>query len=241
MSFQSEAIISAASQRFGTIDYTRWQALRWQWYAWVTYPLLGASELNFFGNAVGQGATTLADTNLPKAGSFGQTHFLVKTISTGIKLGQNDLSSFTLANVGTADTRTLASDIIAGFTQAGVLTFSIGARPFATIPKPFMYAPPTGNEVDFDGTSVSQPSVAPLGNVVAQVPFASQTRNRANVYRVDPNILIEAEQQFEVKISFPSGSIPVLATGLTPAITDNNTNPLKVGVILDGVLLRPMQ
>lgn len=240
MSFQSEAIISAASQRFGTIDYTRWQALRWQWYAWVTYPTAGASELNFFGNAVGQGATTLADTNLPKAGSFGQTHFLVKTISTGVKLAQNDLSSFTRANVGTADTRTLTSDIIAGFTQAGVLTFSIGARPFATIPKPFMYAPPAGNEVDFDGSSVSDPSAAPLGIVTAQVPFASQTRNRANVYRVDPNILIEAEQQFEVKISFPTGSIPVIATGLTPAINDS-TNPLKVGVILDGVLLRPMQ
>lgn len=244
MSFQSEAIISAASQRFGTIDYTRWQALRWQWYAWVTYPLLGASELNFFGNAVGQGATTLADTNLPKAGSFGQTHFLVKTISTGIKLAQNDLSSFTLANVGTADTRTLASDIIAGFTQAGVLTFSIGARPFATIPKPFMYAPPAGNEVDFDGTSVTNATAIPiaaLGSFVSQTPFASQTRNRANVYRVDPNILIEAEQQFEVKISFPTGSIPVIATGLNPAITNDATNPLKVGVILDGVLLRPMQ
>lgn len=240
MSFQSEAIISAASQRFGTIDYSRWQALRWQWYAWVTYPLAGASELNFFGNAVGQGATTLADTNLPKAGSFGQTHFLVKTISTGIKLRTTDLSSFTEANIPTADTRTIASDIIAGFTQAGVLTFSIGARPFATIPKPFMYAPPSGNEVDFDGTSVSNLSAAPLGNVAAQVPFASQTRNRANVYRVDPNILIEAEQQFEVKLSFPSGLVPIIATGLTPAINDT-TNPLKVGVILDGVLLRPMQ
>jgi len=240
MSFQSEAIISAASQRFGTIDYTRWQALRWQWYAWVTYPTAGASELNFFGNAVGQGATTLADTNLPKAGSFGQTHFLVKTISTGIKLKQQDTASFTVANIPSADSRSLSSDIIAGFVQAGVLTFSIGARPFATIPKPFQYAPPTGNEPDFDGSSVASYAGAPPGNVSAQVPYATQTRNRANVYRIDPNILIEAEQQFEVKLSFPSGLIPVIATGLTPAINDS-TNPLKVGVILDGVLLRPMQ
>lgn len=239
MAFQSESIISAASQRFGSIDYTRWQSLRWQWYAWITYPTAGASELNFFGNAVGQGSTTLADTNLPKAGSFGQTHFLIKTISTGIKLAQQDLAAFTLANIATADQRSLSSDILAGFVQAGVLTFSIGARPFAVIPRPFQYAPPAGNEPDFDGSSVSAPTVAPLGNVTAQVPYATQTRNRANVYRVDPNILIEAEQQFEVKISFPSGLVPVLATGLTPAINDS-TNPLKVGVILDGVLLRPM-
>lgn len=237
---QSELIVRTAANAFGTIDYSRWQSLRWQWYAWITYPLAGASELNFFGNAVGQGATTLADTNLPKAGSFGQTHFLVKTISTGIRLGQQDLSSFNRTNIATADQRTLASDIIAGFTQAGVLSFNIGARPFATIVKPFMYAPQTGNEPDFSGSSVSNASAAPLGDVVAQVPYATQTRSRANVYRVDPNLLIEAEQQFDIKIAFPSGAVPIIATGLTPAINET-TNALKVGVILDGVLLRPMQ
>jgi len=240
MGFQSEAVVMAASQQFGVIDYSRFQAIRWQWYGFVTYPLAGASELNFFGNAVGQGATTLADTNLPKAGSFGQTHFLVKSISTMIRLRENDLTSFNRTNVATADQRSLSSDIIAGFVQAGVLTLSIGARPFATIPKPFQYAPPAGNEPDFDGSSVSDPSATPLGIVTAQVPYATQTRNRGNLYRVDPNILIEAEQQFEVKISFPSGLVPLLATGLSPAINDT-TNPLKVGVLLDGVLLRPMQ
>lgn len=240
MQTQSEVIINAVAGQFGTIDYTKWQAIRQQFYAWVTYPLAGQSEITFFGNAVGQGATTLADTNMPKAGSFGQVHFLVKTISTAIKLGTQDLSSFNRANIATADQRTLSSDIIAGFVQAGVLNFSIGARPYAVIPKPFQYAPQTGNVPDFDGSSVSDPSAAPLGDVVAQVPYATQTRNRANVYRVDPNILIEAEQQFSVTISYPSGLIPIIATGLTPAINDT-TNPLKVGVILDGVVLRPMQ
>lgn len=240
MSFQNQPVIFAAEQRFGVIDYSRWQAIRWQWFGYVTYPLAGASELTFFGNAVGQGGTTLADTNLPKAGSFGQTHFLLKSISTSIRLNQDDLGSFTLANVATADQRTLASDIIAGFVQAGVLTMSIGARPFATVPKPFQYLPPVGNAPDFDGSSVSAPSAAPLGNVTAQVPYATQTRNRRNAYIMDPNILIEAEQQFEVKLSFPSGLVPIIATGLTPAINDT-TNPLKVGVILDGVNLRPMQ
>jgi len=230
----------AAAGKFGTIDYTRWQAIRQQFYAYVTYPLAGQSEITFFGNAVGQGATTLADTNMPKAGSFGQVHFLVKTLSTHIKLGTQDLGSFTLANIATADQRSLSSDIIAGFTQAGVLNFSIGARPYATIPKPFLYAPPSGNSPDFDGSSVSAPTATPLGNVTAQVPYATQTRNRGNVYRIDPNILIEAEQQFSITVSYPSGLVPIIATGLTPAINDT-TNPLKVGVILDGIVLRPMQ
>jgi hypothetical protein len=244
MSFQSEAIISAASQRFGTIDYSRWQALRWQWYAWITYPALGASELNFFGNAVGQGATTLADTNLPKAGSFGQTHFLVKTISTGIKIGQENLDAFSLANLTTNDTQTLSSDILLGFAQAGVLSFNIGARPFATIPKPFMYAPPTGNEVDFDNAYVGENTfiAGPPPSATDQVvgtPLVKQTRLRSNVYRVDPNILIEAEQQFEVKINFPSGNVPIISTAI--ATNADVLSTLKVGVILDGVLLRPMQ
>jgi len=57
------------------------------------------------------------------------------------------------------------------------------------------------------------------------------------VYFVDPNILIEAEQQFSVKLSYPSGSVPVLAS----AVANDSTNPLKVGVIFDGLLLRPVQ
>lgn len=47
MGFQSESIISAASQKFGVIDYTRWQAIRWQWYSYITYPSAGSTELNF--------------------------------------------------------------------------------------------------------------------------------------------------------------------------------------------------
>jgi hypothetical protein len=60
---------------------------------------------------------------------------------------------------------------------------------------------------------------------------------RSNVYFVDPNILIEAEQQFNVSLQFPSGIVPVLATN----VVNDSTNPLKVGVILDGLLLRPVQ
>ena len=47
MGFQSESIISAASLKFGVIDYTRWQAIRWQWYSYVTYPTAGASSMHF--------------------------------------------------------------------------------------------------------------------------------------------------------------------------------------------------
>jgi len=242
MGFQSESIISAASQRFGVIDYSRWQAIRWQWYSYVTYPAAGATELNFFGQVAGQAGVTLQDTNLPKAGSFGQTHFQLKSISTDIQIAQNDVDDFTLANQATLDTRATASDYLGGFVQAGVLNFSVGARPFATIPKPFQYAPPPGSPLDLENSYVNQIGVVPTASnpQVVGLPWVSQTKMRSNVYFVDPNILIEAEQQFNVNISFPSGAVPVLATNVVN-IGGANANPYKIGVILDGLLLRPVQ
>jgi hypothetical protein len=241
MGFQSESIISAASQKFGVIDYSRWQAIRWQWYSYVTYPTAGASELNFFGQVAGQAGVTLQDTNLPKAGSFGQTHFQLKSISTDIQIRNNDVDGFTLANgvADTLDTFALASDFLNGFVQAGVLEFSVGARPFATIPKPFMYAPPPGSPNDYDNSYANQITAVPTAGTsqVVGLPWVTQTKMRSNVYFVDPNILIEAEQQFNVKLSYPSGLLPVIATG----VANDSTNPLKVGVILDGLLLRPVQ
>lgn len=241
MATQSDTVISAASQRFGVIDYSRWQAIRWQWYSYITYTEAATppTEFNFFGNVVGQGTTTLADTNLPKAGSFGQTHFLLKSISTDIKVKDNDVEGFTLANIANIDTFATASDYLGGFVQAGVLQLNIGARPFATVPKPFQYCPPPGNQPDAENSYVNQLSAVPNISTpqVTGLPFVNQTRCRKNVYVCDPNILIEAEQQFDVKISFPSGAIPLIATG----VYDDTTNPLKIGVVLDGVLLRPMQ
>lgn len=237
---QSSLITSQLASRFGTIDYSRWQAIRYQYYSYVTYPEAGASELNFFGTVAGQTGVSLADTNMPKAGSFGQQHFLLKTISTAIKIQNSDLSGFNTTNIATNDTRTLASDFLAGFVQCGVLQFTIGARPFATIPKPFLYAPHTGTMPDFACAPFEDPAAAPVvagSTVVTGEPYVTQTRNKRNVYVFDPNYLVEAEQQFEVKITFNSGIVPILGT----AVTDDTTNPLKVGVILDGVILRPLQ
>jgi hypothetical protein len=182
---------------------------------------------------------TLQDTNLPKAGSFGQTHFQLKSISTDIQLLVNDVDGFTLANQATLDTRALASDYLNGFVQAGVLEFSVGARPFATIPKPFQYAPPPGNPLDYNNSYANQIGAVPTASnpVVVGLPWTTQTKRRDNVYFVDPNILIEAEQQFNVKLSYPSGFVPIIANN----VVNDSTNPLKIGVIFDGLLLRPVQ
>ena len=246
MNTQSELIINAASARFGTVDYTRWQALRWQWYSFINYPLAGQSEFVFFGSALGASGVTLADTNLPKAGSFGQTQFLLKSISTAVRLPSSDLSIWNAANIAAngSDTLTLASDFINGFATAGVLNLTVGARPFATIPKPFMYAPPPGSEPNMETAYINEPSAAPLvvASTVDTMPAVTQIRSRRNLYISYPPLLIEAEQQFGCSITFPSGLVPLIgqcmAAGSVPVGV--NTSKLKIGVILDGTLLRPM-
>lgn len=247
----SEQVIMTASNRLGTVDYSRFQSLRGQYYSWVTYPQAGANTISFFGNVVGQSGITLADTNMPKAGSFGQVYFLVKTISLAVKIWNDDLDGFTRANQASLDTRAAASDYLAGFVQAGVLTFNIGARPFLVAPKPFLYLPTPGTDPDHFPSFGQQLSAAPTPAAgaasVSGLPRVTQTLERENVFRFDPSLLIEPEQQFDISLSYPTGLVPVIATAVTNlagpggVAAGTNTNPFKVGVILDGVVLRPMQ
>jgi hypothetical protein len=231
----SDEIISGLQTRFGSIDYSQFQSLRYQFYSYVTYNTAGVTQLNFFGTTVGQPGITTADTNMPRTGSFGQQHFFLKSIGTRIKLKTNDLSAFD----GT-DASTIASDYLFGFLNAGVLNFSIGARPFLQVPKPFQYLPPISGQAitNVAGiTALTAPITNAAGTLTSDTPFVTQTIDRTNTFRFDPNILIEAEQQFSITIDFPSGTVPVIGTG----IANDTTNPLKVGVYLDGVLLRPLQ
>jgi hypothetical protein len=106
-----------------------------------------------------------------------------------------------------------------------------------------MYLPPVGAKplIAPAGLSTLTAAVAgPTANLetlTSDTPVVNQTRFRQNAYIVDPQILIEAEQNFSVSINFFSGVVPVIGTG----ITDDTTNPLQIGVILDGILLRPKQ
>lgn len=230
-------VVSGLQARFGTIDYTKWQTLRFGFYSWLTYPEAGQNQFVFFGNAVGSavGATTLTyeDTNMPQAANFGQVHFLIKTIHTDIRIADLGLNTY----AGT-DATTLASDFLMGFVNAGTLNFSIGARPFLTVPKPFQYLPPLAARSRAYGAGLTAvTAVGPLTAYQTDQPFVTQTSNRDNVFRFDPSLLVEAGQQFSVTVDFPSGLVPVIGT----SITDNTTNPLKIGVFLSGVVLRPMQ
>jgi hypothetical protein len=203
----------------------------------VPYLEAGASEFSFFADALGSNSTTIEDTNMPKANSFGQVHFLLKSVRTRMYIKTWDLLAFT-----GLDASTLVSDALLGFMQAGVLELEINGRKFLQIVKPFLYAPPGDSRPQIYSSGVqsltlSEGTPNTIYTWVGPIPFATQIGKRRGVYVVDPNILIEAEQNFSCKIIFPSGLVTVIGT----TVTDDTTNPLKIGVEFDGIEFRPVQ
>lgn len=235
----SQLSLQALQNQFGSADFSSWQSNRKRWYSFVQYLSAGQATTSFFGTALGQGTPPVTSeyTNMPKAGSFGQGHFLLKAIAVTFKIGTWALNAW-----NGLDASSLYSDLIMGFVNGGVLTININSRPFAQIVKPFLYTPPyDGHErvhtAGLQSLTLVQGTPNTLGSVTTSPPYAEQQSIRDGAYLVDPNIFIEAEQSFDVTLAFPSGNIPVLGT----SIVNDSTNPLYVGVILDGVFFRPLQ
>lgn len=227
----SEQFLRYMQATYGSANFSQWQSLRKQFYSFIQYPTAGSNQFNFFGFSVsGTAGQNRQYTNMPKAGSFGQNHFLLKSIQTSYYLSAAT-DMFTVPTV--ADANNASADFLHGFVRAGMMEFNIGGKMYAQIPRPFLYTPPADGEVTevaaltstFAGTGTADSSL---------VSYADLNRNRNNRYLVDPNILIEAEQAFDLEINYPSGSVPIIAT------TKYSTN-LYIGVILDGILFRPTQ
>ena len=223
---------------YGTANFSQWQSVRKQFYSSVQYPEAGANQLNLFGYAVtGAVGQNQQYTNMQKAGSFGPQFFLLKSIQCYwyTSTAQNLLSA-PLAGGVVTDVDNPSADFIAGFFQAGYFELDVGAKPYVVAPMPFMYLPPA------DGATTEVAAFGASGTTAGTVftgfdtllAYADLNRNQNNRYLVDPNILMEAEQQFQCVISFPSGLIPLIATNIF-------TTNVYVGVILDGILFRPVQ
>lgn len=220
----SNPTVARLQSQFGTLDLNRLQIQRKQFYSYVTYPLAGASQLNFFGQAVGNNGSTLEDTNIPVQGSFGTSHFLIKGVEIKYKLPAYNLTAYT----GT-DATTVTSELLGGLFGAGVFEFAVNAKTYIQVNKPFMQMPPADGRVSFYSVG------GPDANTAAEPNVDLNTRSE-NRYLCDPEIFILSQQNFQASINFPSGAIPVRASSI---ITSGN--PLRVGVVLDGYEFRPVQ
>lgn len=239
MSTSSLDYVSSLQNRFGTIDYSQWQGVRQEFYSYVKYPTAGQNSITFFADTLGQNNVTKFQTNMPKANSFGQTYFLIKSIHTGIRIANAKLNGTVAGGYSTLDIDNIASDYLNGFLEAGYLDFSIGSRPFLQIPKPFLFLPPLASEPEVYGRGNTTITIAANNQQVVQTdaPLVTQSSGRSRAFIIEPSILVEPEQAFSVQINFPTGAVPIISTN----VVNNETNPLYVGVTLDGVLLRPLQ
>lgn len=231
----SQQTLEYLAKRYGTANYAEWQSLRREWYSYVNYPVAGQTSFNFFGDVPGQTGISLQDTNIPKAGSFGQTHFLLKQIKMDFRV-PDPLWDQALAD----DADSLYSDMVAGLTQAGVLKITISGRDFCEIPRPFLFCPPADGRPEVRSAGLRSLALTEgepntFDSLVSAPPFAGLRGGRLNGYVVDPNLLIEAEQSIQVRLQY-GAAVPVIATD----VEDGSTNPYQVGVILSGISFRPV-
>jgi hypothetical protein len=232
----SEAIITFLQRELGSTDFKNWQIIRQPFYSFVPYPLTGTPTLTFFADAVGSNGTNYETTNMPKAGSFGQQHFLLMSMQASVQYGTENLQAFD----GTHAT-TVASDLVSGFVQAGYFSLEIGARVFAEIPRPFTYLPASGEQplrrtAGLNALTLAAGTPDTYASSRMGPPSVSLPSRDQGLYVVDPPIFIAAEENFQATVRFDSGNVPILAT--TP-ITANN--PMRVGFVFDGLLIRPVQ
>lgn len=215
--------LSYMQSRFGTSFFEQYEYLRYPFYSYQPYLEAGGNVFNFFNQTVG-GTITQADTNMQTAGAFqGGWYFLVMAIQTKWRLLTNPLTTF-----NGNDSTTIVSDLLMGFAQAGVLTWNINSFQYLSLPKPFLYAPTADGPPDLAWGGANSASIS-------HPPYATQNSRRRGLLLTRP-VLIEPNQTFQIQISFPGGAVPVIGTG----ITDDSTNPLKIGVQLDGILYRPV-
>jgi hypothetical protein len=236
----SQAFLQYMQTKYGSANFASYQSIRYPFYCFVNYPAAGNVVFNFFGFAAsGNAGANLQYTNLQKAGSFGLQFLLLKSIQCGyyVSTAVNLLSAPLAAGVA-ADADNPAADFLYGLFQAGYFELDIGNKPYVQIPKPFLYAPPADGEiVNLSATGVSG-TAAGGGSAIdtfhTLIGHAELNRNQNNRYLVDPPILIETEQSFTATIGYPTGAIPIICSNIF-------TTNLFIGVMLDGILIRPVQ
>jgi hypothetical protein len=221
---QSQQVVAQLQALYGSMNPNSLQFLRKSWWSYLPYPNAGASQFNFFGQALGNGATTSVDTNMPLAGTFGTSAFLIKSIEFSVQIDTAYVADYT-----GLDATMLAADYLNGFVQAGVFQFYINSKLFSQINKPFLYAP------EGDG-AIKLLSAGQVSVTTDRYPSVDLSRRSDAVYIMDPEIFIEAQTNFQCAITYESGPVPFIAQTLVTA----GMTP-RIGCRLDGIVFRPTQ
>jgi hypothetical protein len=194
------------------------EVLRQSLYDFQAYAAAGQSSLSFFAVPDGQSGKTKADTNMTLAAQLpaGQ-QFLAQSLEVYFFPGTL-FPSIAPATASTIDGFT--NDVWEVRSGVAFLELVVGSKNYLT-EAPLMRFPPKARLDGWAGMSD--------GNVLAALGFnrTSYADAAGRPYPIDPYILLESTQNFNVKITWPTAV----------AIT----NAGRIGVVLDGLLIRNSQ
>ena len=192
------------------------EVLRQSLYDFQVYAAAGQLQLSFFQVPVGQAGKTEADTNMSLAGQLpaGQ-QFLTQSIEIYFFPGT------ILPGIGPI------ADVVDGFVndvwavyKGGWLKFDVGSKTYLQ-EAPLMRFPP---KTRLDGWTGEATSLTAGAATLTRTSYAVAV---GRPYPIDPYILLESTQNFKVDLKWPA-LVPV-------------TNAGRVGVVLDGLLIRNSQ
>lgn len=201
--------------------------LRQSLYDIQTYANAGQTQLLFFQIPKGQGGKTIADTNMEAAGMLPQPKaFLVESIEVLFFPGDLPVTSAASGAIATAPAVPNFANDVYTVARSGSLKFFIGSKTYCEEAPIGRFPPKTRLEVE--------PGAALGGGVSGAGDFVVNTVIDYAVpagrpYRIEPNILLEANQNFVVELNWPA--VVALPSGVDG----------RIGVVLDGQLIRNSQ
>jgi len=195
-----------------------WQPL----YDYLTYASVGQTELSFFANPIGQGATshpgstgpkTRADTNMDLAGTLpSPQRFLVTSLEVLFWPAE------AIASTNDGDAGTQFNDV-SDVLSSGYLSMRIGSKEYIN-DGPLQVFPPTTR---LAGSAALADTTTPGANQLRHINYAT---GAGQVYEISP-FYIPSNQNFSVKLVWPN-AVPITADA-------------RIGVRLNGFLYRLSQ
>lgn len=191
------------------------EMLRQSLYDFQAYAQAGQTQLIFFQVPQGQSGKTFGDTNMSIAGSLpaGQ-QFLVQSIEIKFYPGSNPSTG------PVADAPEPFVNDTWLFAKSGWLEFNVGSKNYLREAALDRFPPKT----KLDGWASITSTLTAGAATEDRISYATLA---GRPYPIDPYILLESTQNFNVTLNWPT------AVALT--------NAARVGLVLDGVLVRNSQ
>jgi len=192
------------------------EVIRQSLYDFQAYAMAGQTSLTFFSLPIGQGGKTKADTNLTTAGSLpAPIRFAVQTMEVYFIPGVFPSGAPAAAGIDNH-----VNDIWEVMTGTAFLELVIGSKPYLT-EAPLLRLPPAARMDGFAGMSDATTAAAALFSRTSHLHACGA------LYRIDPVLLLEPNQNFSVTINWPT------AIGISVAG--------RIGVVMQGVQARNSQ